>query len=128
MPSWELRIGKSRDFSIRVFFLEKSDNEIANKIKLEIPEALIPEHNSNLSGPALVTSLSSRLEKVISIDNGIMHMIGLANVPMLVLFGPTSSLKFSPNRENITILDSKEMYKTNDVSKIKTEDILKYIN
>ena len=44
-----------------VFFLEKNNNEIANKIKLEIPEALFPEHNSNLSSPALVTALSSRL-------------------------------------------------------------------
>ena len=35
--------------------------------------------------------MATRLEKAISIDNGIMHMIGLANIPMIVLFGPTNS-------------------------------------
>ena len=54
-----------------VFFIEKSNKDIANKIKLEIPEALIPEFDSNFSSPALVTALSSRLEKAISIDNGV---------------------------------------------------------
>ena len=44
---------------------------------------------------ALVTVLSG-LETAISIDNGIMHMIGLAKIPMIVLFGPTSSDKFAP--------------------------------
>ena len=80
-----------------------------NKIKSEIKEALFPEHDSNLSSPALVTALATRLEKAISIDNGVMHMISLASVPMIVLFGPTNSKKFAPNQKNIKILDSKEM-------------------
>ena len=111
-----------------VFFLEQNNYEIANKIKMEIPEALFPEHNSNLSSPALVTALSSRLEKAISIDNGVMHMIGLANVPMIVLFGPTNPDKFAPNHKNVVILDSKKLFKTNNIQKIKTSDVLKHIN
>ena len=111
-----------------VFFLEKNNYEIANKIKLEIPEALFPEHNSNLSSPALVTALSSRLEKAISIDNGVMHMIGLANVPMIVLFGPTNPDKFAPNHKKVVILDSKKLFKTINIQKIKTSDVLKHIN
>jgi len=120
------RIKKINKFP--VFFLEKNSDEISSKIKLEIPGALIPEHDSNLSGPALVTALSSRLEKAISIDNGIMHMISLANVPMILLFGPTDSEKFAPNKENAIILDTKKTHKTDSITKIKTEDILKYIN
>ena len=98
-----------------------------NKIKSEVKGALFPEHESNLSSPALVTSLATRLEKAISIDNGIMHMIGLASVPMIVLFGPTNSNKFAPNQKDIKILDSKEMYGVNDVSKIKLDDVLNYL-
>jgi len=111
-----------------VFFLKKDNIEIANKIKLEIPQALFPELESNLSSPALVTALSSRLEKAISIDNGIMHMINMANVPMIILFGPTNSEKFAPNRKNVIILDSKKIYKTNNILKINTSDVLKHIN
>ena len=113
---------------IPVFFVEKNNSEIIDKIKLAIPNALFPEHNSSLASPALVAALSSRLTKAISIDNGIMHMMSLSNVPMIILFGPTNSEKFAPNKKNITILDSKKIYKSNDITKITTEDILKYID
>ena len=113
---------------IPVFFIEKNNNEIITKIKSKMSNALFPEHNSNLSSPALVTALSCRLESAISIDNGVMHMISLANIPMIVLFGPTNSEKFAPDNKNITILDSKNLYKSDDISKIKIEDVLNYIN
>jgi ADP-heptose:LPS heptosyltransferase len=79
-----------------VFFVEKKETEIIFKIKKEIDNALFPENLSSLSGPPLVSALSTRLDKAISIDNGIMHMISLAKVPMIVLFGPTNSKKFAP--------------------------------
>ncbi len=65
-----------------------------------------------------------RLKKAITIDNGIMHMISLANIPMITLFGPTNSEKFSPNIENITILDSKIIYNSDDISKISVNEVL----
>ena len=55
-------------------------------------------------------------------------MIGLANVPMIVLFGPTNSEKFAPNYKEVVILDSKKLFKTNNIQKIKTVDVLKHIN
>ena len=113
---------------IPVFFVEKENIEIINQIKLKVPNSLFPEHNSDLVCPALVTALSSRLEIGISIDNGVMHMMSLAKVPMIVLFGPTNSDKFAPNHHNTVILDSNKLYKTKDISKIKVEDLLKYIN
>ena len=113
---------------IPVFFVEKENIEIINQIKSKVPNSLFPEHNSDLACPALVTALSSRLEKGISIDNGVMHMMSLAKVPMIVLFGPTNSEKFAPNHDNAVILDSNKLYKTNDMSKIKIEDLIKHIN
>ncbi len=112
---------------IPVFFVEKNNNELINEIKSEMKNALFPEHNSNLASPALVTALSSRLEKAISIDNGVMHMMSLTNIPMILLFGPTNSEKFAPSGENIKIIDSKKIYKTDDISKIEIEDIFKFI-
>ncbi len=128
--SWPLEkfieLAKKIEFmnKIPVFFVEKSQNEIVKKIKLEVKGALFPEHESKISCPALVTALATRLEKAISIDNGIMHMIGLASIPMIVLFGPTNAKKFSPNQKNVKILDSKELYKVSDVSSIKLDDVL----
>jgi len=109
-----------------VFFIEKKDVELINYIKNNLPTAMFPELESKIACPALVTALASKLEKAITIDNGIMHMISLAKIPMITLFGPTSSKKFSPKGDNVKILDSNELYKTNDISKISAEDVFNY--
>ena len=76
---------------IPVFFIEKKNIELKNKISKLIPEALFPEHNSELNCPALVACLGKRLDFAISIDNGVMHMLSLSKVPMITLFGPTDA-------------------------------------
>ena len=110
-----------------VFLIEKNNIELINKIKNEVDNALFPELEAILSGPTLITALSTRLDQVVSIDNGIMHMIGLANIPMITLFGPTNSKKFAPKIDQIDILDSKIIYNTNDISKITENDVLSLI-
>ena len=110
-----------------VFFLEKSETKLANEIKSKIPNALFPEHYSNLSCPALVTALASRLNLIITIDNGVMHMASLAEIPMIILFGPTDSKKFAPKNTKIKVLDSKKIYKTTDINKITVHDVYKLI-
>jgi len=112
---------------VPIFFVEKNNHEIINQIKLKLPNAIFPEHNSELASPALVTALASRLERAISIDNGIMHMLSLANIPMILLFGPTKPEKFAPDQKNINILDSKKLYKTTDISKISVDDVMQHI-
>ena len=51
-------------------------------------------------------------------------MMSLANIPMIVLFGPTNSEKFAPKIDNINILDSKVLYNSNDIQKISEDDVL----
>ena len=110
-----------------VFFLDENNFELIKKIKKHIKDAIFPELNSHLSGPPLVTALSTRLDKTVSIDNGIMHMVGLADNPMLVLFGPTNSKKFAPKIKNLDILDTKIIYNSKDISKITEDDVLSLI-
>ncbi len=112
---------------IPVFFIEKKEIDLINKIKFKLPKALFPELHSNISCPALVTALASRLNLGISIDNGIMHMMGLANIPMIVLFGPTESNKFAPKIKSIKILDSKILHKSNDINTITVHEVFKLI-
>ena len=110
-----------------VFLIEKNNIELINKIKKEVNNAMFPELETTLNGPPLVSALSTRLQKVVSIDNGIMHMVGLANIPMIVLFGPTNPSKFAPKINNIDILDSKLIYNSDDISKITEDDVLSLI-
>ena len=112
---------------IPVFFIEKDKSEIIEKIKNQVPQALIPELNSDLSCPALVTALASKLDTAISIDNGVMHMISLANIPMIVLFGPTNSNKFAPKNNYTKILDSKLIHQTNDIDSITVDEVYKLL-
>ena len=108
---------------IPVFFIE--DNEkLIKDISYEIPEALFPERKSHLKCPAIVTALASRLDLAVTIDNGIMHMMGLAKIPMIVLFGPTNSKKFATKYKSIKILDSKILYKSKNVNLITVNDVL----
>jgi ADP-heptose:LPS heptosyltransferase len=110
-----------------VFFIEKEKFLLINRIKEQIPTALFPEKNSNISCPALVTALASRLDKAISIDNGVMHMISLANIPMIVLFGPTDSEKFAPKNNDVKILDSKKIYNSDNINSITVDDVEKLV-
>ena len=112
---------------VPVFFIEKGEEKLVNEIKSKVPKALFPEHHSKISCPALVTALTSRLSLAISIDNGIMHMMSLSNIPMIVLFGPTDSEKFAPKGNSINILDSKKIYKSKNINKITVHDVFKLI-
>ena len=112
---------------IPVFFIEKNQEQLIEKIKNQVPGAIFPEIDSKLSCPALVTALSSRLDQAVSIDNGVMHMISLANIPMIVLFGPTSSKKFAPKNNYTKILDSKKIYGNDNIDSITVDDVYSLI-
>ncbi len=112
---------------IPVFFIEKDKIDLIEKIKNQVPSAIFPELNSKLACPALVTALAARLNIAVSIDNGIMHMISLANIPMIVLFGPTNSDKFAPRNKYTKILDSKKIHKTNNINSIDIDEVLSLI-
>ena len=112
---------------IPVFFIEKEKIDLIEKIKSQVPAAMFPELNSKLACPALVTALSSRLDIAVTIDNGIMHMMALSNIPMIVLFGPTNSKKFAPKNKFTKILDSKKIHKTKDINSIGVDEVLSLI-
>ena len=107
-----------------VFFIEKKNDDLKKKINQLIPNSIFPEHDTNLSSPALVVCLGKRLDFAISIDNGVMHMLSLGKIPMIVLFGPTSAEKFAPNYNGLVTIDSKKEKKTSDISSISAEDVL----
>ena len=110
-----------------VFFIEKKNIELIEKIKNQVPSAIFPELHSKLSCPALVTALASRLNSAVSIDNGVMHMMALANIPMIVLFGPTDANKFAPKNKYTKILDSKKIHKTKDINSINVDEVFSLI-
>ena len=67
--------------------------------------------------------MANRLDLAVSIDNGVMHMMGLAEIPMIVLFGPTNSEKFAPKNSYVKILDSKKIHNTSDIDSISVNEV-----
>ena len=107
--------------------ITKKNKELKNKINKLLPNALFPEHESELSCPALVACLGRRLDFAISIDNGVMHILSLSKVPIISLFGPTDAEKFAPKYKESKILDSKKIYNSKNVSDISVEDVLESV-
>ena len=112
---------------VPVFFIEKDKTDLIEKIKNQVPSAIFPEVNSKLACPALVTALSARLDTAVTIDNGVMHMMALAKIPMIVLFGPTKSEKFAPKNKFTKILDSKKIHNSKDINSIEVDEVLSLI-
>ena len=54
-------------------------------------------------------------------------MIGLAKIPMIVLFGPTNSEKFAPKNKYIRVLDSKKIHNTKNIDSIEVDEVLSLI-
>ena len=54
-------------------------------------------------------------------------MMGLANIPMIVLFGPTDSEKFAPKNNFTKVLDSKKLHDTKDIESISVEEVYNLI-
>ena len=51
-------------------------------------------------------------------------MMSLAEIPLIVLFGPTNSDKFAPKYNSVKILDSKILYKSKNINLITVKDVL----
>ena len=54
-------------------------------------------------------------------------MMSLANIPMVVLFGPTNSNKLVPKNKFTQVLDSKILHKTKDINSIEVDEVLSLI-
>ena len=54
-------------------------------------------------------------------------MMALADIPMIVLFGPTNSEKFAPKNNYIKILDSKKLHRTKNIESISVEEVYNLI-
>ena len=50
-------------------------------------------------------------------------MMSLADIPMIVLFGPTNSDKFAPKNNYTRILDSKKIHGSSDIETITVDEV-----
>jgi len=117
---------------IPVFLLGPNEKELINKIKNEIPTAIIPEWtddviNSGLKGPLLVIAITKQLHVAVANDSGTGHMLAVGGAKLISLFSKHNSVKYAPNAEILTIIDSKKWGGT-DPDLIPVEEVEISIN
>lgn len=85
---------------VPVFILGPDELDWQPAITAVVPEALFPEQESAVWGegfsPIRTIALAERLDAAVANDAGVGHMLAAADVPLLMLFGPTNAEKFRP--------------------------------
>ena len=104
---------------IPTFFIEEKYEDKINTIKAMVKNSYFPEHfvKSSLRNPFLVIAMGKKLHSAISINNGIMHMFGLAGTRTAVFFDENSD-KFKPLNDN-----KSKIYCSSKSNNKKTKDL-----
>jgi ADP-heptose:LPS heptosyltransferase len=111
-----------------VFLIEKKYSDLKNQIETQVKNTLFPEFESEINNPCLTIMLGRRLDYSITIDNGVMHLLSLANVPMIAIFGPTCADKFAPKVDKIKILSSQKLFNSKNIDLITPRIIIEQID
>ena len=111
-----------------VFFLGPQEHKIKKKLMSIFPNAFLPEDQiDEFSGPEIVMATTKYLSCALTNDSGISHMLSTNYCPLIKLFGPKDSNKFTPSSKNITTISSKE-FGSNNIEAISIDYVLKKIN
>ena len=112
---------------VPTFFIEEKYKEKINTIKTMVKNPYFPEHlaHSSLKNPFLVIAMGKKLHSAISINNGVMHMLGLA--------GTLTAIFFDENSDKFRPLDSKKskiysLPKNKVTEDLTPEDIINFVN
>ena len=111
-----------------VFFLVPQEKLIKVKLMNIIPEAILPEEKIvEFSGPEVVMATTKFLSCALTNDSGVSHMLSTNYCPIIKLFGPKDSDKFTLASKSIHTISSKE-YGSNNIEEIQTEIVINKMN
>ena len=111
-----------------VFFLGPQEQMIKNKLISIFPNSFLPEDQiDEFSGPEIVMATTKFLSCALTNDSGISHMLSTNYCPLIKLFGPKDSDKFTPKNYNITNITAKE-FGSNNVESIPLDYVINKIN
>ena len=114
-----------------VFFLGPEELDDYSYLKKEVPDALFPEqecdHGNGLKGPLLAIALAKRLSVGVANDSGIGHIMAIADIPLVSLFGPSNRSKFSSKTKDYKVIEA-GAYGSNEMVSIPIEPVLKAVD
>ena len=117
-----------REKNYHIAFFLGPDDDYEKKIILDhIPDAFFPEDLiKSFSGPEIVMTSTKFLICSLSNDSGVSHMLSTNYCPLVKLFGPKDSEKFTPNKPQIKTISSK-YYGSNNINDIPVQGVIDLI-
>jgi ADP-heptose:LPS heptosyltransferase len=91
---------------VPVFLLGPAEAGWADTIRSALPQARLPLQEASAPSPMLTVALARRMAAAVSNDSGTGHMLALADIALVSLFGPTPAGKFAPAARDLTVLDA----------------------
>jgi len=95
---------------IPVFLLGPGESHLQALLQETVPESLFPlqEKPQFLKDPLYTTAIAKHCKCSVANDSGTGHLLGLAHIPLISLFGPTTSDKLRPYTSRGITLSAKE--------------------
>ena len=97
---------------ILVFYLGPSEKQYEEVLKSNFQKAIFLENElllSNYSNIEIIMASTKFLKFAISNDSGVSHMLSTNYCPLIKLFGPKESKKFTPKINNLITISSSEV-------------------
>jgi ADP-heptose:LPS heptosyltransferase len=98
---------------IPLFLIGPAERPFTERMRADLPSAIIaeldrPDPATGAQGIDLCLAIGARLNAAITNDSGLAHVLAVAGVPLLVLFGPTHPRRWAPEAEPIQILRAQD--------------------
>jgi len=99
-----------------VFFIGPEELDLKTLLSKRFPFSIFIEDNDKLkefSNIEIIMATTNFLKLAISNDSGVSHMLSTNECPLIKLFEPKDSNKFTPNKKNLFTISSKDFNSTN---------------
>ena len=126
-----IEIGKyleSKDYII-VFYLGPIEKDYEQILKQNFQNAIFWENEKSLdsfNNIEIIMASTKFLKFAISNDSGVSHMLSTNYCPLIKLFGPKDSVKFTPKLKNLITVSSSEL-NSDKIEDISISRVLKAI-
>ena len=110
-----------------VFFIGPDELHLKEKLKNIFPHSIfIEDHITGFQNIEIIMAATKYLQLAISNDSGVSHMLSTGYCPLIKLFGPKDSTKFTPENPNLFSISSSD-FNSKNINKIPVSRVIEEI-
>ena len=110
-----------------VFFIGRNELYLKEKLKNLFPHSIfIEDHITGYQNIEIIMAATKYLQLAISNDSGVSHMLSTGYCPLIKLFGPKDSTKFTPENPNLLSISSSD-FNSKNINKIPVSRVIEEI-